>query len=263
MNFKSKETKIVLIPFPETDFDPTEVSVPWKMLSAAGNKVVFATPAGDIGAADQRILSGDGLGIFKSMLIADKNGRSAYAALEKDGDFKKPLEYDELNVEDFDALLLPGGHATGMKQYLESAALQESVGRFSDAGKIIGAICHGTLLAARSRSPQTGKSVLWGRKTTALPEFMELSAWRLTRYRVGDYYRTYPKTVQQEVTEALREPSDFIRGPMMLSLRSLLRDSPSKTGRGFVVKDGRYVSARWPGDAHAFAHALSTLLQER
>lgn len=35
--------KTVLIPIPSTDFDPTEVSVPWKILKAAGVKVIFAT----------------------------------------------------------------------------------------------------------------------------------------------------------------------------------------------------------------------------
>jgi len=89
---------------------------------------------------------------------------------------------------------------------------------------------------------------------------MELSAWRLTRYRAGDYYRTYPKTVQQEVTEALKDPADFIRGPMMISLRSILRDSPKNIRIGFTVKDGNYLSARWPGDAHRFAKEIAEML---
>lgn len=260
MDAKTKDAKVILIPIPDTDFDPTEVAVPWKMLSVAGHTVLFATPEGKRGSADPRMLKGNCLGIFGSMLIADKNGRFAYAELEKDGNFSNPLKYVELNVEDFDALLLPGGHAPGMKQYLESTTLRDFVGRFFDEKKIMGAICHGVLLAARSRLPLTGKSVLWGRKTTALPSFMEMSAWRLTRRWAGDYYRTYPKTVQQEVTEALESPADFITGPMMFSLRSLLRDSPGKINRGFVVKDGNYVSSRWPGDAHAFTSELLVML---
>jgi protease I len=258
----AKPSKSILIPIPETDFDPTEVSVPWKILTSAGFQVIFATPEGRQGSADPKIISGDGLGIFKSMLIADKNGRLAYTRLQDDEKFKNPLPYQELKPEDFDALILPGGHAPGMKPYLESSILQAFVGDFFDQGKIVGAICHGVLLAARSLSKSTGKSVLWGKKTTALSAFMELSAWRLTRHAAGDYYRTYPKTVQQEVTETLKDPADFIRGPMMISLRSIFRDSLDNTKIGFTVKDGNYISARWPGDAHRFASDLSEMLGE-
>ena len=34
----------VLIPLPHTDYDPSEVAVPWRVLSQAGHRVVFATP---------------------------------------------------------------------------------------------------------------------------------------------------------------------------------------------------------------------------
>jgi putative intracellular protease/amidase len=30
----------------------------------------------------------------------------------------------------------------------------------------------------------------------------------------------------------------------------------------FVVRDGRYVSARWPGDAHTFAKTLAGVIAE-
>lgn len=36
----------IWIPLPETDFDVTEVAVPWKLLTEAGHSVVLATEAG-------------------------------------------------------------------------------------------------------------------------------------------------------------------------------------------------------------------------
>ena len=36
----------VLIPLPSRDFDPTEASVTWKVCSARGHRIVFATPDG-------------------------------------------------------------------------------------------------------------------------------------------------------------------------------------------------------------------------
>jgi protease I len=150
---------------------------------------------------------------------------------------------------------LPGGHAPKMRAYLESETLRVIICDFFAADKLVGAICHGVVAACRARTPD-GKSVLHGRKTTALTEDMELFAWKRTRKKLGDYYRTYPQTVQSEVTEALGSEGSFLCGP-----KPLLRDTPSKLGRGFVVEDGNYISARYPGDVHRFSQAMLARLQ--
>ena len=102
-----------------------------------------------------------------------------------------------------------------MRQYLEDPLLQRFVAEFFDADKPVAAICHGVVLAARSISPRTGKSVLFGRKTTALTWALEKAAWLTMKFfgRVWDpgYYRTYVelsgeppgyRSVQAEVTRA-------------------------------------------------------------
>ena len=49
----------VLIPLPDTDFDTTEVAVPWRLLTEAGHDVVFATEhGGSAPRCDQRLLDG-------------------------------------------------------------------------------------------------------------------------------------------------------------------------------------------------------------
>ena len=42
---------------------------------------------------------------------------------------------------------------------------------------------------------------------------------------------------------------------------AVLRDDLEQLERGFTVRDGVYVSARWPGDAHRFASEYSSLLE--
>jgi putative intracellular protease/amidase len=252
--------KTIVMPLPSSDFDPTEIAVTWQILARAGHRVIFATPEAEVSAADPKMVTGKGLGVLGMVLRADAHGRDAYQALLDDENFNQPLSYSTLRVEDFDGLILGGGHAVGMKSYLESIILQQFVALFFESHKPIGAICHGVVLAARCHAPSTGQSVLYGKKTTALPEFMELGAWALTKYKVGDYYRTYPITVQKEVSLALKQPSDFIVGPI-LSLRAALRDSPTKLHLGFTVQDGQYLSARWPGDAHRFATEFLALLR--
>lgn len=240
----------ILIPIPAKDFDPSEVSIPWQFLKAKGHSITFASPDGKIGKADPIMLTGRGLGILAPMLIAAPVAQDAYQALILDPAFQNPISYQNIDCDAYQAILLPGGHAQGMKTYLESDVLQEKVAQFFTSDKIVGAICHGVLLAARSKT-KDGHSVLYGRKTTALPKWMELNAWALTALWLKNYYRTYPVSVQEEVSSLLRSKDDFLSGPL-----SLLRDEPDKLSRGFIVKDKNYISARWPGDAHLFAHEI-------
>jgi protease I len=244
----------VLIPIPSQDFDPTEAAVPWKTLRALGHKVVFATPDGKPARADERILTGRGLGVLARVLMADANGRQAYAEMAESAEFRQPMAWSEARISDIQGLLLPGGHAPGMKPYLESSVLQSLIAAAFAARTPVGAICHGVVLAARSRGAD-GRSVLHGRKTTALTKPMELTAWSLTCAWLGNYYRTYPITVEDEVVAALAAPRDFARGPT-----STKRDAPDLLDIGFTLRDGQYLSARWPGDAHRFAAEFAGML---
>jgi len=242
----------ILIATSTTDFDPSEVAVPWKILHDAGVEVAFATDTGQPGSADPIMLSGEGLGLLRRVLIAGKAGQDAYDLILKDAQFQHPIHFADINVADYDGLILPGGHAKGMIPYLESVDLAKAIAGFFAADKPVGAICHGVVAACRAKDPATGKSVLHGRKTTSLLNRQELLAHQLTKRKMGDYFLTYPEiTVEDEVVSCLRSPDDFLAGPT-----PLLRDGPQHLGRGFVVRDGKYTSARWPGDAHAFGTAF-------
>ena len=280
------------MPLPRTDFDPSEVAISWRILRAAGHDVVFATPDGTVASADPVMTSGIGLDLWSRipvlerfklvglLLRADRNARSAWCELMHNAAFCAPLAHAQVRAGDFAGLLLPGGHAQGMRAYLESTALQRVVAEFFDAGKPVAAICHGVVLAARSISAKTGKPVLHGRRTTALTWNLERSAWLLSRYAGRwwdrDYYRTYREApgepdgyrgVQAEVTRALARPEDFVDVPAdspqhFRKASGLFRDTPSDDRAAFVVRDGNYLSARWPGDVHTFARTFAAMLDE-
>lgn len=283
----------VVIVLPQRDFDPSEVAVTWKILVDAGNSVVFATPHAQPAAADPLMLSGEGLDLWGRVpllrkikllglvLRANRDARRAHASMQSSPSFRAPVSYSSLAVEQYDGLVLPGGHwARGMRQYLEDAQLQQFVGDFFDAEKPVAAICHGVVLAARSRSARSGKSVLYGRKTTALTWQLEKAAWSTMKFfgRVWDpaYYRTYMEvgseppghhSVQAEVTRALASPDDFCDVPKesidhFRKTSGMFRDSGRDKRPAWVVCDRRYVSARWPGDVHAFAAAFIAVLAE-
>jgi putative intracellular protease/amidase len=281
----------VLIPIPDRDFDPTEVAVSWRVLTDNGHRVIFATESGTAGVADDIMVTGRGLDIWSALPIlssvpliglvlrANKNGRDAYAAMVGSEEYQHPVSWSGAALDGVDALLLPGGHrARGMRSYIDSDILQRLVVDAFTRGMIVAAICHGVLLAARSVDPSTGRSVLYGHKTTSLTWAMERMAWRLTRitrFWDPDYYRTYSEqpgqpggymSVQSEVTRALKDPTDFRdveRGTPHWRLKSsgMARDTATDSRPAFVVDDGNYLSARWPGDTHTFAGVVSDKLR--
>jgi putative intracellular protease/amidase len=143
-----------------------------------------------------------------------------------------------------------------MRQYLGSAELQAFIAQFWATGKPVGAICHGVLVLARSKDA-AGTSVLAGRRTTCLPKYMERGGYLLTAWKLGRYYRTYPLYVEDEVVANLSSPGQFQRGP-----RETKRGTRTDHRHAFVVVDGNYVSARWPGDSYLFAERFIEKLQE-
>jgi putative intracellular protease/amidase len=244
----------VLVPLPDHDFDTTEVSVPWRLLRDRGHEVVFATEQGQVAECDPKLLTG----VLFGKLGADPEPIAFYRELAESPEFTAPIQWSSIEPATFDGLLLPGGHAKGMRQYLASELLQQKVAQFWSLERPVGAICHGVLVLARTADAATGRSVIASRRTTCLTKFMERSAYLITAWKLGGYYRTYPEYVEDEVKAALDDPAQFERGP-----RSTKRGTAEDDGPAFVVEDGNYVSARWPGDAYLFAKRFEVLLATR
>ena len=239
----------VLIASADRGFDPTQVAIPWRAFTAAGLDVTFATSSGRAGVCDTLTLMGPP--IFAKILAAQPEGVRSYHQMEPSSDFQSPITYEDIVPEDYDALLLPGGHAAETRAYLENPTLQQHAGAFLDSGRIVGALCHGALVLARAQRAD-GSSLLAGRTMTALTWTMEMSAWALTAWRLGTRYRIYPTPVQTEVVTALGRDGRFETGPLLPSY-----------DRPFVVRDENLISGRWSGDAEAFSQAMITAICDR
>lgn len=224
----------VLLGGSERDFDPTEMAVPWHVFRESGFEVDFANGTGEPGRCDPLVLEGPLLG----QLGATPEAAALYHQMEQDPAFLATKRWEDVDVARYDALLLAGGHAKGMRPYLESEALRALVRAWMATGRTFGAICHGVLAVARTEIE--GRSALAGRKVTALPKWMELAAWGLTAWKLGDYYRTYPETVEDEIVRL--GAGEFVRGPL--------------SRRPHVVVDRELITARFPGDAQRYAETI-------
>lgn len=235
----------ILIPLPDHDFDPSESAFPWKVCKERGWKVTFATENGSLAACDPRLLKGPLLG----PLGAGPRALSFYRQMTASEEFQRPIQYADIDVNDFEAVSLTGGHAPGMKQYLESEILQRKMVVFFRQGKVIGAICHGLLVLARAIDPATGKSVLWDYTVTALTKDLEFSGYALTFWLLGRRYRTYPCYVADEVRGVLKEPRNFKNGLLMVW--------------PFLVQDRNLVTSRWPLDAPLYAKRFAEMVEAK
>ncbi len=242
----------VVMPLPDRDFDTTEVAVPWRVLSDRGHEAGSATESdGGPPACDPRLLAG----VLFGRLGADPEPIEVDEQLVQAPEFQDPIPWGDIDPNAFDGLLLAGGHAPGMRQYLASTALQEKVVAYWQLERPVGAICHGVIVLARATDPATGRSVIANKRTTCLPKFMERGAFYATAWKLGRYYRTDPAYVEDEVIAGLNDARQFLRGPL-----NTKRGSAGDHRHAFVVQDGHYVSARWPGDAYLFAERFDELL---
>jgi len=233
----------ILIPIPDKDFDLTEVAVPWKRFTEKGYQVVFATEKGAVGVTDQRLIDG----VIFGQLGAKPYAIAIYNEMIKSNEYNNPITYNAINPDDYVLLHLPGGHAKGVKQYLESAVLQEKVALFFYKNKLVGSICHGAIVLARTKDKNTGNSIIYNYKLTALTKSLEKLAYYITAWKLKDYYRTYATYTQDAVQNQLADKANFKTGI-----------NPFKP---FVCQDKNLITARWPKDIELYCKTLLKALE--
>ena len=244
--------KEVLFPLPDKDFDASEFSIPWRALRVSGVNITIASPSGKQPVPEPYVLRPSG--VVMGQLGASFDVLQFWAEISESEEFQNVISYEDINPDAYNALHLNGGHAPGMREYCGSELLQSKVAKMVERGIPIGAICHGTLLLARSKG-EDGKSVISSRNVTSLPYFMEKAAVTLTSLKLGSrYYSTYDIPCATEVASLLDSPKQFQRGPLSGAEATLFDDT-----NAWVVVDNNIVTARFPGDAYLY---IKTLLKQ-
>jgi len=250
---------VFIINLPRGGFDPTETTIPWLFLTKIGAQVLFATPDGNPATADQRMIT-KGLGLLSPFLMTSRKVLALYDQMITTPQFRNPIAYQDIEPRKIVGLHIPGGHGEEIKSMLESEILQQKISECFLLDKVVSAICTGVLTVARSKDPQTQKSVIYYRRTTAVTRWMELSGWYLTRRWYGNYYRVYPETAQDEIESLLQNKNQFQSGGLRTFPAQYTQYAPALQ---FIVRDGNYLSGRWPGDCYRFALELVQMIQKK
>lgn len=128
-----------------TGFYLNELLQPVKLLLDAGHHVTFATPEGkaptlDRSSVDKMYFNNDPAELERyQALLAQLNITSA-----KDSPVISLARVEQIGLEQFDALYIPGGHAP-MQDLLTSAPLGRVLTHFHDKGKTTALVCHGPI----------------------------------------------------------------------------------------------------------------------
>jgi putative intracellular protease/amidase len=205
---------------------------------------VFATGHGTRAYCDPKLIDG----VIFGQLGANKEAIGFYRGMEQSNEFLHPIKYTDIKPAEYDLLHLPGGHAKGMRQYLESKELQQKVLEFFQLNKPVGSICHGAVVLARTIDPTTKRSVVYDYKLTGLIKSLERIAYYITFWKLGKYYRTYPAYVEDEVKSVLSDPRNFQHG--------------EGDYKPYVCVDRNLITARWPKDAFVYAEKLIGALEK-
>lgn len=210
-----------------TGFYFEELAAPYWALRDAGHTVTIASIAGGAAVVDPAGLPEDEAKRPASVrrFLADPE---ATAALEN-----LPAAAT-LNPDDYDAVMLPGGHGT-MWDFAGDEALAQLVGRIHAKGGIVAAVCHGPAGLVGVRRPD-GRPLVEGLRVSAF-------------------------TDAEEEAAGLTDVVPFLLASRLASLGARMEAGPNFTEK--AVSDGRLVTGQNPQSSDAVARLLLEALADR
>ncbi|AWW36169.1 thiamine biosynthesis protein ThiJ [Streptomyces sp. AS58] len=210
-----------------TGYWAEEVAVSHEVLTGAGAQVVIATPGGVRPTVDALSLDERGG-------VAEADARRHRAYLDGIADqLSAPLALAEARADDYDAVLVPGGHAP-MADLATDAALGRLLGEADASGRTVAALCHG-VAALLSADRQDAGFTFAGRTLTSFTDEEE---------RQGGLGDNTPYYLESRLRE---------RG-------AVIRSGPAWSST--VVQDGNLITGQNPQSSRATAEAVLKNLKD-
>ena len=196
----------------------------WDVANDAGFDLTIASIEGGYVPLDPESLAHDVLG--------ELGTGKRYADREFMKLLKDTKSVADVNVADYDAIYLTGGHGV-MFDFPQSAKLASLITEFYESGKIVSGVCHGPA-ALLNVTLSNGDYLVKDKDVTGF-------SWREEELAQRD--ETVPFSLQDKLKD---------RGG-----KYTIADEPFGT---YVVEDGRLITGQNPGSAKAVADAVVKLL---
>lgn len=211
-----------------TGFWAEELIVARHVLAAAGHDVVLATPGGQRPPVDPASLD-------PSVIGGDERAEEFRASLDASAAWlDAPVALDTIAQEDFDAIVLPGGHGP-MNDLASDPALGRILIDANDREALIAPFCHGPagLLSAVTKD---GVFAFTGRRLTAF-------------------------TREEELTGGLGANAPWFVTDRLRDLGAIVEDGAPWTSH--VVRDRNLITGQNPQSSAAVAEAINAALSAR
>jgi putative intracellular protease/amidase len=146
-----------------------ELQAPWDIIKAAGHKVTLATPLGKKPLPLKVSMDPD---FFDPIIKAKTNPPEVCKRIKEltDGnEWASPLKFKDVNMADFDAVVLTGGLGA-MIDMCNNWHVHKMILDAFGSNKLIGALCYAvtTLVFTRNKNNQN-RSIIYGKTITAHP----------------------------------------------------------------------------------------------
>ncbi|MGW4807744.1 type 1 glutamine amidotransferase domain-containing protein [Kitasatospora sp. NPDC004272] len=151
-----------------TGYWAEEAATPYRALRADGHQVTVATPGGVVPPVDPASLGPDANG-------GAAGARELADALAEMTALDHPLAIADVDLDDYDAVLYPGGHGP-MEDLARDAASGRLLTRALASGKPLAVLCHGPAALLAAVDPATGRNAFAGRRIAAFTDAEETLA---------------------------------------------------------------------------------------
>ena len=138
----------------KTGYYLSEVSHPWKVLTAGGVAVDFASPKGGMAPLDPT-----------SMDLTDAVNAEFWGNEANQTALSQTLSLADLNLKGYDAIVFAGGHGT-MWDFSRDPSVAEATRTVYEQGGVVAAVCHGPAALVNAKL-SNGKWLVDGKRVAA------------------------------------------------------------------------------------------------
>ncbi|WP_429390249.1 type 1 glutamine amidotransferase domain-containing protein [Paenarthrobacter sp. TE4293] len=204
-----------------------ELVVAHQALKTSGAEITIASPGGKKPTVDPGSLNPDIVG------DAEKVQEFKQYLADIEGELEAPESLDSVNVADFDAVVLPGGHGP-MADLATDADLGALLIQANDSGTIIAPFCHGPAGLLSATAPD-GSFAFAGRRLTVF-------------------------TDEEELTGGTGENTPWLVATTLAERGAVVKSGPA--WGSYVVRDRNLISGQNPQSSEAVAAAVVAALAE-
>lgn len=172
--------KKVLVLATNYGFWSAELQGPWDALKNAGHSLTLATYLGKKPLPIAMSMDTEFIDAYQDVKVNTPHAVSRTQELLKNGELDNPLSIRDVDMKDYDALVMTGGPGTPL-DICNNINVHKMIKHCVDHNKLVGAICYSVGALAFTRDPEKGyRSVIYGKTVTAHPRKWDFADFDLT-----------------------------------------------------------------------------------